>query len=208
MIGTVLRMRRSESRFKTDSPNEQGGSDYEMPDHKHHMHTRIDNSSQQVLSTPSDSGLDASFDLARSLDGMIVPGPPPSSRDSLLQPLNLNHELPCPITVFAALYLNGRILGLECSTSAAFKSPPASPDVPLSLQPTRTQLSTVHFGGIDRFPFPKMRDNLIHLTNEEEFSKDLFTMPSFEIRPGAMPWDARAWTMEKPFADKWSFLFY
>jgi hypothetical protein len=56
-----------------------------------------------------------------------------------------------------------------------------------------------------------MRDNTINLSaiiDEDEFSKDLFTMPSFTITPGAATWDPRAWRIEKPFADKWGFLFY
>jgi hypothetical protein len=55
-----------------------------------------------------------------------------------------------------------------------------------------------------------MRDNAINLSSfidEEEFERDLFTKPSFSIRPGAASWDPTAWKMEKSFAQKWGFLF-
>ena len=126
-------------------------------------------------------------------------------------PSELNCELPCPLTVLSALFINGKVLGMTCGTPIAAKSSPASPDVPLSLQPTPTQLLTVHFRVIDRFPFPKMRDNFINMSaiiDDEEFSSDIFTMPSFSITPGGAPWDPGAWKMEKAFADKWGFLFY
>jgi hypothetical protein len=56
-----------------------------------------------------------------------------------------------------------------------------------------------------------MRDNTINLSaiiDVEEFSKDLFTIPSFTITPGTASWDPRAWKIERPFAEKWGFLFY
>jgi hypothetical protein len=56
-----------------------------------------------------------------------------------------------------------------------------------------------------------MRDNTINLSaiiDVEEFSRDLFTIPSFTITAGTATWDPRAWKIEKPFAEKWGFLFY
>ena len=56
-----------------------------------------------------------------------------------------------------------------------------------------------------------MRDNMINMTaisDENDFTRDLFTMPSFSITQGAATWDPRAWKIENPFADKWGFLFY
>lgn len=129
----------------------------------------------------------------------------------MAQAPTLSHELPFQPTVFTALYINGRILGLSCCTIIPARSLPVSSDVPLPLQPTPTQLLTIHSPGIDRFPFPKMRDNVINMSaiiNEEEFSCDLFTKPSFSIKPGAATWDPRAWKVDKDFADKWGFLFY
>ena len=130
---------------------------------------------------------------------------------SIGQTCSLSYELPYPPTVFSALYVNGEILGLSMCESIPSRSMPVSPDVPVPLRPTTTQLLTIHSTGIDRFPFPKMRDNTINLSaiiDVEEFSKDLFTMPSFTITPGAASWDPRAWKIERPFAEKWGFLFY
>ncbi|OQV03753.1 hypothetical protein CLAIMM_08756 [Cladophialophora immunda] len=123
----------------------------------------------------------------------------------------LNYEL-CPLpTVFSALYINGAVLGLRSCSAVPALSSPASPNVPLSLQPTTTQLLTIHQPGIDRFPFAKMRDNLINMCaviDEEDFTRDLFTMPSFNITPGLASWDPKAWKIERYFADKWGFLFF
>ncbi|KAF2242973.1 hypothetical protein BU26DRAFT_609688 [Trematosphaeria pertusa] len=116
-----------------------------------------------------------------------------------------------PLSVYGALFLNGQMLGLSCSTVIPAKSTPATPDIPLPLQPTELQLMTIHHRWIDRFPFPKMRNSLITLAgiiNEDEFFHDLTLIPSFTIVPGRAPWDPRAWKIEKPFADKWGYLFF
>lgn len=115
-----------------------------------------------------------------------------------------------PMTVYSALYINGEILGLTCGTTIPGKSTPAGPNVPLPLHPTQLQLMTIHPRWIDRLPFPKVRDSMITLSgimDDEEFVKDVFTMPSFEIVPGRMPWDPTAWKILKVFADKWGYLF-
>jgi hypothetical protein len=133
------------------------------------------------------------------------------SPTSIRQSCSLSYELPYPPTVFSALYINGEILGLSMCESIPSRSPPVSSDVPVPLRPTTTQLLTIHSTGIDRFPFPKMRDNTINLSaiiDVEEFSRDLFTIPSFTITAGTATWDPRAWKIEKPFAEKWGFLFY
>jgi hypothetical protein len=111
--------------------------------------------------------------------------------------------------VYEALYVNGQIMGLSCSTVTAMKSKPQPPSVPASLQPTVTQLQTIHPSWIDRFPFAHMRDNMIILgtmIDDEEFVADLFTMPTFKIKPGSPSWDPMAWSVEKEFADKWGYL--
>lgn len=116
-----------------------------------------------------------------------------------------------PLTFYGALYMNGQLLGIPCSTVVPAKSNPAGPDIPFPLQPTELQLTIIHPRWIDRFPFPKMRNSLITLSgviDDEEFVKDLALMPSFIILPGRQPWDPRAWKIEKPFAEKWGFLFF
>lgn len=113
-----------------------------------------------------------------------------------------------PVTIFSALFNNGLILGLTCATVVPQRSTPA-PHAPPSLQPTTLQLETVHLPWIDRFPLPRLRDNLITweaAINEEEFLGDLFNMRSFAIKPGRAGWDPDAWTVDKDFARKWGFL--
>ncbi|PSN69232.1 hypothetical protein BS50DRAFT_586569 [Corynespora cassiicola Philippines] len=115
-----------------------------------------------------------------------------------------------PLNVYGALYLNGEILGLTCSAVIPSKSSPARPGTPPSLRPTQMQLMTIHAPWIDRIPFPKMRDSLISLSgilDEDEVLRDLALIPSFTITPGGASWDPRAWNIEKPFADKWGYLF-
>lgn len=116
-----------------------------------------------------------------------------------------------PPTVFAALWDNGAILGLACSTVIPERSRLAGSEVPESLQPTPLQLTTVHPIWIDRFPFPKMRDNLITMSgfvDEEDFLRDLFSMESFSIHQGKAGWDPSGWTMGEAFGKKWGYLFH
>ncbi|KAF2684507.1 hypothetical protein K458DRAFT_418083 [Lentithecium fluviatile CBS 122367] len=126
----------------------------------------------------------------------------------LISPANQPHY---PLTFYGALYINGQMLGIPCSTVVPAKSNPVGPEIPLALHPTELQLITIHPRWIDRFPFPKMRNSLISLSgviDDEEFVRDLALMPSFEIVPGRMPWDPRAWKILKPFAEKWGYLFF
>ncbi|KAF2261499.1 hypothetical protein CC78DRAFT_535598 [Lojkania enalia] len=115
-----------------------------------------------------------------------------------------------PITVFSALYINGKMLGLSCSKQESRRSLPTMDDIPLPLQPTMLQLTTIHNIQIDRWPFPRMRDTMISMSSiidDEQFLEDLITTPSFTITPGHATWDPRAWKIQKPFADKWGYLF-
>lgn len=115
-----------------------------------------------------------------------------------------------PLSVVSAMYLNGSMLGLTCGAVAPAKSNPCGPEIPLTLQPTLLQLTHAHSRWIDRFPFPRMRDNFINLSGlieEEDLMRDLFLMPSFEITPGELPWDPKAWKIQRAFAEKWGYLF-
>lgn len=132
---------------------------------------------------------------------------PPTSTPSAQLPIL--PSLPFPTSILTALFWNGELLGLSCCNVIPSKSSPAAPHVPASLHPTPTQLLTLHQMGIDRFPFPRMRDNMITmggLYDDDEFTRDLFTMPSFEIAPGAPSWDPRAWRVARVWAEKWGFL--
>lgn len=167
-------------------------------------------------STPSLSTVDPTIcfgDMMPSFSpqtpSVNAPSPPCTCSVIGLAP-NLSHDLPYKLTVIMALYINGEVLGLSCCTITPAKSKPATPEIPLPLRPTPTQLLTVHLSGIDRFPFPKVRDNVISMSgliDEEEFGRDMFMMPSFSITPGGLAWNPKAWKVEKPFADKWGFLF-
>lgn len=113
-------------------------------------------------------------------------------------------------SVFAALFQNGKILGLRCSTSFPAKSEPAHDGIPLTLRPTLLQISTVHFRWIDRFPMEDCRDEMIlnmGSYEEEDFLRDLFTTTSFTIKPGFASWDPAGWSIEPEFQKNWGWLF-
>ena len=122
-----------------------------------------------------------------------------------------NFTAEVPPSVYTALFNNGAMMGLSCSSVVPAKSSKVGPEIPEPLHPTPLQLTTIHPRWIDRFPFPKMRDNFINLgaiIDEEEFMRDLFSMESFTIQPGMSGWDPRAWIISKEFARKWGYLFY
>ncbi|KAI9929503.1 hypothetical protein MW887_000976 [Aspergillus wentii] len=85
-----------------------------------------------------------------------------------------------PLTVWAALWQNGAMMEISCSVCIPSVSKPVDATIiPASLHPTDLQLTTIHHSWIDRFPFPKMRDNMTTLTSvidENEFLQDLFCM--------------------------------
>ncbi|KAJ7721452.1 hypothetical protein B0H16DRAFT_1559887 [Mycena metata] len=112
-------------------------------------------------------------------------------------------------TMLAALFQNGVVLGLTCGTVVPAKSKPQPSNVPQSLQPTETQLMRIHPPWIDRFPFPRMRDNMVTLgvIDEEVFLQYMFTSPTFEVKPGYASWDPTGWVVQKEFVQKWGFLF-
>jgi len=115
------------------------------------------------------------------------------------------------MTVWAALFQNGAMMGISCAVSFPGKSVPVGPEIPLSLRPTALQLTTIHPRWIDRFPFAKMRDNMINMISiidEDEFLQDLFCMTSFTVKPGAASWDPTAWSIGSEFSQKWGYLFY
>ena len=115
------------------------------------------------------------------------------------------------VTVSAALFRNGQILGIPCSLSlCSTSSPPAGVIIPLALQPTVIQLTMTHALFIDRFPFPSMRDNMIALAgllDYEEFLQDILLMQSFSIVPGRESWDPPDWRIGGQFRAKWGYLF-
>lgn len=139
------------------------------------------------------------------------PGSYTSSCDGQTNPTNQDLLLRRVSTVFAALFNNGRILNIPFGLQVPILSQPCTAAVPPSLHPTETQMTILHFPWIDRFPFPKMRDNVIRLCgiiDEEEFLADIFTTDSFTIVPDSVSWDPMGWVISKQFEQKWGYLFY
>ena len=177
-------------------------------------HIGLDSSSSLDLLSLDAIDLDLTWpDMNFDIGGFDNPGFE-TVEVSAMPPLN---QPPPPLTVYAALYINGTILGLSCSACFASTSPMPSPGHPAALHPTDTQLLTIHPRWYDRLPFPKMRDTLIKLIgviDEEQLLRDLFTMPSWNIdtsssrRNGTESacWDTRVWKMEKEWAAKWGWL--
>ena len=69
----------------------------------------------------------------------------------------------------------------------------------------------LHLTWIDRFPFPRMRDNMISFSgvfNEEDFLDELFKRDSFIVKPSGVSWDPASWKIAKDFATRWAYLFY
>jgi hypothetical protein len=154
---------------------------------------------------------DMDFDISGFDDSGIE-----SAEMPVLSPL---YQPSPPLSVFAALYTNGNILGLSCSICFSSTTPGPLPGHPVALHPTESQLLTVHPRWYDRIPFPKMRDSLIKLMgviDEEDLVKDLFTMPSWSIDTTgswgggreSLSWDTTAWKMEKEWAAKWGWLMF
>jgi hypothetical protein len=155
----------------------------------------------------------------RSNKGKRIPGTSSVSTaqvESISQnsesPLSSDHRLlPLPEhNLYSALFHNGVILGLACSTSSIATSSPASAHIPAPLRPTLLQTQIVHFQWIDRIPLPHVRDKMIHHMDRwsaEEFLGDIFSTTSFAIKPGRMSWDPTAWEVSRGFREKWRLLF-
>ena len=114
-------------------------------------------------------------------------------------------------SVFAALFTNGVLLGMQCSQCRIEKSRITGYTVPSSLIPTLLQLEVPHPMFIDRFPFQKFRDNFIYfalLIDVEQFLSDLFNLPSFALTPGGQSWDPSVWRIGPQFEERWGYLFY
>ncbi|KAH6612150.1 hypothetical protein C7974DRAFT_91994 [Boeremia exigua] len=166
------------------------------------------NSDWQLVELDS---LDSLPELASSSADTHLADPDLLPNNLHVLPSLLSTQLTLPMTVWTALFLNGQILSIPCSAIIASKSSPSTPSTPITLRPTASQLTTVHFQWIDRLPFPKLRDSLIKLqsvVDMDEFLNDIFVAPSFKIRKGGESWDARAWSMEAGWAQKWGWLFF
>ena len=137
----------------------------------------------------------------------IVPCSAPAIPPS---PCDQQHLKAPRVNLIVALGVCGSLLGLVCGQIIlrSSRQPPSVPDI---LHPTPLQLTTPHYSWIDRWPFPRMRDNLIllaHTINIEELFKDSFEMETFTVKEGGLPWDPTAWRMSPEFRVKWGYLFY
>lgn len=106
---------------------------------------------------------------------------------------------------------NGNLLGLSCNGSKFDRSAPQPLSVPESLYPTPLQLATPHHDWIDRFPFPRFRDNMIILNDTIDVKAifcDFFLMRSFSVKSDGASWDPDAWLISPEFNQKWGYLFY
>ena len=129
-----------------------------------------------------------------------------------IPPCNPDAHFPVeiPPSVFSALFRNGELLGLTCGTVIPARSQPPPLHLPSSLHPTELQLTVIHQTWIDRFPFPRFRDNVIRLGGvicEEDFMRDMFSMDSFRVERTREPWDAAGWRIGREFGGKWGWLF-
>lgn len=130
----------------------------------------------------------------------------------LLAPLFDHHYVRPPrADLVIALGICGDLLGIVCGRVEVARSTKPSFEIPEALQPTPLQLTVPHYSWIDRWPFPRLRDNLIlSMTSIDmsEFFGDLFEMDTFALRQGAaQPWDTSQWMIYPEFAKKWGFLF-
>ncbi|KIX07881.1 uncharacterized protein Z518_02535 [Rhinocladiella mackenziei CBS 650.93] len=136
-----------------------------------------------------------------------------SSAPSLNPPPPCDHRyLPdLKMTAIEALWVNGSILGIPCSDAGFDKSSPQPSTIPHTLCPTPLQLAVPHYIWIDRWPFPRMRDNMIILSSvidAKELFYDFFTMQSFIVKKEEDPWNPEAWEISHEFNTKWGYLFY
>jgi hypothetical protein len=116
--------------------------------------------------------------------------------------------------IYAALSNHGFMQGtMSCEEgSIDAPSPTAYLSLPEALKPTPLQLAMAHRRWIDRFPFPRMRDNMILLAaliDLDEFVRDLFGMASLLPRPEVqrLTWEPTHWIIGPEFAAKWGYLF-
>lgn len=135
---------------------------------------------------------------------IIVPG---SQTFEVVVP-RIMDEAHLPISsqsAYAALFDNGQLLGLSCSTVNRSRSQYDCTNLPEYLQPSELQRKIAHPQWIDRFPFPYMRDaciSLLDTSEEEEFLGDLFKLSSLVVLPGYATWNPAGWVITTTFKEK------
>lgn len=134
---------------------------------------------------------------------------------SIVQHLSNDHSLlSWPAwPIFAALRQHGLMQGIlagNCLEEGKSLLPPIP--LPEALKPTPLQLVKSHRRVIDRFPFPRLRDNMILLESIidlDEFVRDVFEMSGLIFRSESWraTWDPDAWSLGPQFSRKWGYLF-
>jgi hypothetical protein len=115
--------------------------------------------------------------------------------------------------IYSALSKHGMMQGFcVCRGNLEIISPISYMSLPPALRPTPLQLAVSHAYWIDRFPFPRFRDNLIILkgvVDLGDFIQDLFGTVSLTLKAGVpkATWEPEAWTMSTGFSNKWGYLF-
>ena len=115
--------------------------------------------------------------------------------------------------IYSALVKHGLMQGTGCTDCIEDdKSPAGYLSLPEPLRPTPLQLAMPHLRWIDRFPFRRLRDNMILLTgliDLNEFVRDLFGMSSLMLRPNSQwpTWEPESWIIGPEFSTKWGYLF-
>ncbi len=155
----------------------------------------------QALTTASDRATNHGKQLIR----------PPAGNPPLLR--CKSQPMLDPLTkVIMALNRNGLILDLCCNGFKIITSlaQPPSSNTPAVLHPSALQCAVPHFEWIDRFPFPRFRDNAILMADSVDlvdFVSDFYTMKSFSIKEEGCSWDPNAWLVDPGFHAKWRLLF-
>lgn len=115
------------------------------------------------------------------------------------------------VDIIGALGICGDFLEIVCGMIDFDRTSRPVSNIPETLNPTPLQLTTPHYRWIDRLPFPRLRDNLILLTNTVEVQAlfmDILTTETFTIDGEHPPWDPRSWRPSPAFRDKWGYLFH
>lgn len=113
--------------------------------------------------------------------------------------------------IYHALVEHGLMFDTDCPAATSEGVPTVQYlSLPVSLRPSPLQLAQSHPRWIDRFPFPRLRDNMIllrALVDLHEFVGDLFSFPGLTRCESGPTWEPAVWRMSNDFAAKWGYLF-
>ncbi|KIV88005.1 hypothetical protein PV10_09183 [Exophiala mesophila] len=177
-------------------------SEDRLPDESHTLHELLSFTDQSRLT------ISGSWDSAK-----VMPWPvsrPPSQL--FTTSIGSDHWYLCwpAWSIYAALSSHGMIMRTSC-LDCTYDGVSSIDDgnIPGALKPSPLQLLTKHRRWIDRFPFPRMRDNMILLSEVidlDQFCADLFGSASFTLKDSHPTWEATSWIVGREFAQKWGYL--